>query len=100
MVRSRGRLRFCKQDALRLIGHLALMRCFERIFRRASLPLGMSQGFHPKPRMTFPLPLAVGIEGREEVMEVELAEPLGAEEVFSRLKAQAPAGLIPPSVES
>lgn len=99
MVRLRVRIRFCKQGDLRLIGHRDLMRCFERLFRRAGLPLGMSQGFHPKPRMTFPLPLAVGIEGAEEVMELELAELLSAEDVLARLESQAPRGLTPKAVE-
>ena len=99
MVRLRVRIRFCKQDDLRLIGHRDLMRCFERLFRRASVPLGMSQGFHPKPRMTFPLPLAVGIEGADEVMELEMAESLSAEDLLARLKSQAPRGLTPLSVE-
>jgi radical SAM-linked protein len=93
MVRLRVRIRFCKQDDLRLIGHRDLMRCFERVFRRACVPLGMSQGFHPKPRMNFPLPLAVGIEGRDEVMEFELAQPIGAEELSARLKSQLPQGM-------
>ncbi len=69
------------------------MRCLERLMRRAGLALGFSQGFHPKPRMTFPLALAVGIEGVEEVMEVELAESYTAEELLRRLAPQAPAGL-------
>ncbi len=75
------------------------MRCLERLFRRANLALGMSQGFHPKPRLTFPLALAVGIEGVDEVMELELAETLTGEEVLPRLTAQAPAGLTFHSVE-
>ena len=74
MVRPRVRIRFCKQGDLRLIGHRDLMRCLERLFRRAGLALAMSQGFHPKPRVTFPLALAVGIEGLDEVMELELTE--------------------------
>jgi hypothetical protein len=74
MVRLRVRVRFSKQGDLRLIGHRDLMRCFERLFRRAGLRLRFSEGFHPKPRMTFPLALAVGIEGTDEVMELELAE--------------------------
>ena len=93
MVRLRVRIRFSKQDDLRWIGHRDLMRCFERIFRRAELPLGRSEGFHPKPRMTFPLPLAVGIAGADEVMEFELAETLTAEEIQSRLAPQLPGGL-------
>jgi radical SAM-linked protein len=87
------RLRFAKLSALRLIGHRDLMRCLERLFRRARLALAMSQGCHPKPRMTFPSALAVGIEGRDEVMEVELTESPPAEELLARLRPQAPAGL-------
>ncbi|MBN2474947.1 MAG: DUF2344 domain-containing protein [Pirellulales bacterium] len=99
MVRQRVRIRFCKQGDLRLIGHRDLMRCFERMARRAGLPLAMSQGFHPKPRMTFPLALAVGIEGTNEVMELELTESLSAEEVTGRLRSQTPPGLTIRSVE-
>ena len=75
------------------------MRCFERIFRRAALPLGRSEGFHPKPRMTFPIPLAVGIAGADEVMEFELSETMTAEEIQSRLAPQLPRGLTLQSVE-
>lgn len=99
MVRLRVRIRFTKQGDLRLIGHRDLMRCFERLFRRAELVLSFSQGFHPKPRMTFPLALAVGIEGMDEVMEVELAEPTTAEQLLQRLTPHAPPGLLFRSVE-
>ena len=69
------------------------MRLFTRAVRRAGLPLGTSQGFHPKPRMSFPAALAVGIEGLDEVMEIELAEALTAETVLERLTAQSVPGL-------
>ena len=93
MVRPRVRIRFLKQGDLRWIGHRDLMRCLERLFRRAELALAMSQGFHPKPRMTFPLALAVGIEGRDEVMEVELTESTAEDALLTRLVPQAPVGL-------
>ena len=92
MVRLRVRIRFSKQGDLRLIGHRDLMRCLERVFRRAGLTLSFSQGFHPKARMTFPLALAVGIEGVDEVMEVELAESYTAEELLAAFAAAMPAG--------
>jgi len=97
MVRQRVRMRFCKQGDLRLIGHRDLMRCLERLFRRAGLPLAMSQGFHPKPRMTFPSALALGIEGVDEVLELELTESPPAEELLQRLTPHAPPGLGPKS---
>ena len=93
MVRPRVRIRFSKQSALRLIGHRDLMRSLERLFRRAGLSLGMSEGYRPKPRMNFPLALAVGIEGRREVMELELNEAPPADELLARLQPQAPPGL-------
>jgi radical SAM-linked protein len=99
VVRQRVRIRFSKQDDLRLIGHRDLVRLLERLFRRAGLRLGMSEGFHPKPRMSFPSALAVGIEGLDEVMELELAESYPGEELLGRLVSQTVAGLEFRSVE-
>ncbi len=99
MVRLRVRIRFSKQGDLRLIGHRDLMRCLERVFRRAGLALSFSEGFHPNPRMTFPLALAVGIEGVDEVMEVELAESYTAEELLRRETPQSPPGLVFRAIE-
>jgi radical SAM-linked protein len=93
MVRPRVRIRFSKKSALRLIGHLDLMRCLERLFRRAGLSPSMSEGYRPKPRMNFPLALAVGIEGRREVMELELNEAPTADELLARLQSQVLPGL-------
>ena len=75
------------------------MRSLERLFRRAGLLLGMSEGYRPKPRMNFPLALAVGIEGRCEVMELELSEAPPADELLARLQSQAPPGLCIESLE-
>jgi radical SAM-linked protein len=94
MIRQRVRIRFRKDGDLRLIGHRDLLRTFERLLRRCGVALSMSEGFHPKPRMNFPSALALGVEGLNEVMEAELAEPLSAEELTRRLAAHAPAGLI------
>ena len=63
------------------------------MFRRAELELSMSEGFHPKPRMNFPAPLAVGLAGTDEVMEIELAQELEPAEILSRLQPLAPPGL-------
>ena len=99
MVRQRVRMRFCKQGNLRLIGHRDLMRCVQRLFRRAGLPLAMSQGFHPKPRITFPSALALGIEGVDEVLEFELAESCTSGQLLQRLAPHAPPGLTLKSLE-
>jgi radical SAM-linked protein len=99
MVRTRVRLRFTKQGDLRWIGHRDLARCFERWFRRAGLPLAMSEGFHPKPRMSFPSALAVGIEAIDEVMELELSAAWEGPQLVARLAPMAPPGVEIRSVE-
>ncbi len=93
MVRKRVRIRFRKQGDLRWIGHRDLVRAVERLLRRAGLKLAMSEGFHPKPRMSFPSALPVGIEGRDEVMEIELAETTPAHQLAARLAPLVPPGL-------
>ena len=87
------RIRFTKQDDLRWASHRDLMRVWERLFRRAGAPLGMTEGFHPKPRMNFPSALAVGIAGLDEMLEVELSEAWSAEQLQSVIAPQAPPGL-------
>lgn len=87
------RIRFAKEGDLRFISHHDLMLCFERAFRRAGIPFRSTQGFHPKPKMVFAQPLALGITGREEVLELELREPMVATEIHRRLSAQCPPGL-------
>jgi radical SAM-linked protein len=69
------------------------MHVFERMLRRADLPMACTQGFHPQPRMVFALSLALGALGANEVLELELTEPLRPEHVCSRLADQAPPGL-------
>jgi radical SAM-linked protein len=87
------RLRFAKRGDLRLVSHHDLMRCLERMARRAELPLARSQGFNPRPKIAFTLALALGIEGHHEVVEIELLEPLEPSEVLRRLAAVSPPGL-------
>jgi radical SAM-linked protein len=93
VVQHRVRIRFAKQHDLRLISHRDLARALHRVFRRAGIAVAPSEGFHPKPRMSFPAPLALGIAGVDEVLEVELAEPVEPSELLARLAVEAPAGL-------
>src|SRR2546430_14419006 len=87
------RIRFRKAGDLRLVSHHSLMHCFERMLRRAALPMIHTQGFHPHPRVTFALSLALGVVGGAEVVELELEPGLSAEAVHERLARQAPPGL-------
>jgi radical SAM-linked protein len=93
MVVEKIRLRFRKDAALRLVSHHDLMRCFERMLRRADLPVHSSEGFHPKLRLVFALSLPLGIVGCEEVVELGLDQVIEPDEVRRRLDEQAPPGL-------
>ncbi len=93
MVGDKIRFRFRKSGDLRLLSHLDLARCFERMLRRADLPFKSTLGFHPSPRMIFALSLPLGVVGDEEVLELELLEPAECESVRERLNRQSPGGL-------
>ena len=93
MVAEKFRFRFRKVGDLRLLSHLDLTRCFERMLRRADLPFKSSEGFHPSPRMVFALSMPLGCDGANEVLELELTRPLDSEDVLNRLNSQAPNGL-------
>ena len=93
-IRQRVRIHFQKVGDLRWISHRDLVRVFERIFRRADLKLSMSEGFHPKARMSFPSALALGIAGQDEIMDVELADNEATDVIAQKLDALTPPGLI------
>jgi len=65
----------------------------ERLLRRTQLPVSMSEGFHPKVRMSFPSALALGVAGEEEVVELDLTEPVATEEVLQKLNGASYTGL-------
>lgn len=87
------RFRFEKRGDLRFLSHLDLMHGVERLCRRAAIPFRSSQGFHPAPRILYPLALPLGAEGLYEVLELELTEPLESDSLPDRLNRHAPVGL-------
>ena len=96
MIRQRIRIRFSKLGRLKFIGHNDLLRTLEALFRRARLPLAMSNGFHPKVRMSFPTALALGYESTDEVLELEMhdsAEPMDIDVLLADLNRQSLEGL-------
>lgn len=94
MKPTRVRIRFAKAGDLRMISHRDLVRAFERLFRRAGVSLAMSQGFHPRPVMTFPDALALGIAAENEVMDLTLTGKVDPQEFEARLVRHSPPGLV------
>ena len=63
-------LKFEKDDSVKFVSHLDLIRVFDRAMRRAELPMGYSAGFNPHPLMTFAHPLGVGVASCAELVEI------------------------------
>lgn len=95
----RLRLTFSRQDRLKWLSHLDMMRLWERALRRAEVPLAFSQGFTPHPRIAMALPLPVGAEGESELMDVVVAEPVALPSFIERLRPQLPEGVALHSLE-
>lgn len=91
--RTRIRIRFTKQEELRWISHRDLARLWERLLRRAEVLLAFSQGFHPKPKISFPSALALGVEALDEVVEMEVLGAVSLAELQTRLEEQLPPGM-------
>jgi hypothetical protein len=71
-VRVRLRIRFAKLGKIRWTSHRDLARMWERAFRRVQLPLAYSEGFSPRPKVSFGLALPTGYESVAEFLDVEL----------------------------
>jgi radical SAM-linked protein len=92
MTATKIRLRFAKRGDLRLTSHHDLLRSLERTLRRAAIPMAVSQGFNPRPKIVFAQALGLGIEAEREVVELDLAQAMEPGEVLARLRGAAPPG--------
>ncbi len=84
---------FSKTGLMRYISHLDLMRLFMRAMRRAKLPLKMSEGFSPHPKLSFKRALKLGVESQQEEASVVLKFPVTPADFQSRLQKQLPEGI-------
>jgi radical SAM family uncharacterized protein/radical SAM-linked protein len=89
-VRSRVRVRYAKLGRLVALSHLETMHALLRAVRRAGLPVAYSQGFHPKPRVSFGPALPVGVESLCEHMDLDIVGAADAADVGARLGAELP----------
>ncbi len=81
------RVRFGKEGMLQFIGHLDVLRTFQKIFRRAGLPMSFSQGFSPHPIMSIAMPLGLGMTSEGEYLDASLEADIPPREILQRLQA-------------
>ncbi len=90
----RIRLRFAKLGKLRWTSHRDVARMWERAFRRVRLPLAYTEGFSPRPRVSFGLALSTGHESVAEYLDLELGDgQLEIAALPASLSAALPVGL-------
>jgi radical SAM-linked protein len=88
------RIRFAKRGKVRFISHRDVARAFERAFRIEQLPLAFTEGFSPRPKVSFGLALSVGHESDAEYLDVELTESIDTATLSERLTPALPEGVV------
>ncbi len=84
------RVKFTKENYLRYIGHLDLLRLFQRCFNRAGINLNYSKGFNPRPKFSIANPLSLGVESIEEYMDIDLVEEIDTDEFIIAMNSVLP----------
>lgn len=81
------RIKFRKYGVMRFIGHLDVMRFFQKAIRRAEIPIAFTSGYSPHMIMSFAQPLGVGITSDSEYLDIELTEPIASAQAVKQLNA-------------
>ncbi len=97
--KQRLRLRFTRDETLKYIGHLDMSRTWQRILRRADLPLAYSEGFNPQPKISFAAALPVGCTSAHEEMDIVLSPAGDVDAVTARLERTLPPGITLVAIE-
>ena len=107
----RVRLRYRKVGKVRFTSHRDLARIWERALRRLALPVAYTEGFSPRPRLSFGLALSTGYESDAEYLDVDLdpqrTDGVDPVDLPGALSAALPVGIdavaaavVPPTSES
>lgn len=81
------RIKFSKHGPIVFIGHLDMMRYFQKAMRRAEVDISYSGGFSPHQIMSFAAPLGVGLASNGEYMDIGVDSLTSAEQVKAALNA-------------
>ena len=103
----RQRVRFTKRGKVRFLSHRDVARVWERALRRAGIRVAYSEGFSPRPRVSFGLALSTGYESLGEYLDIDLADDLEPHELVGLVNPSLPTGMeavaairIPPGTDS
>lgn len=89
----KARIKFRKYGSMKFIGHLDVMRFFQKVMRRADIPIAFSGGYSPHMIMSFAQPLGIGLTSDGEYLDIELTEPIDSKEAVARMNAVSVEGI-------
>lgn len=87
------RLKFSKTGQAKYISHLDTNRVFSRAFSRAKINLWYTEGFNPRPYMSFSLPLSLGVESLCENVDIRITDDMSDDELKKRMNDALPVGI-------
>jgi len=90
---QRTRVTFGLAGPLVYASVLDLGRLWERLLRRAGMPLAYSRGFSPHPRFQFASALPVGYSSECEVIDIWLERRVDLLDLMRTMRSQSPTGL-------
>ena len=89
----KARIKFRKYGAMKFIGHLDVMRFFQKVMRRADIPIAFTGGFSPHMIMSFANPLGVGVTSDGEYFDIELTEEIDMQAAVERMNQTVVEGI-------
>lgn len=89
----KARIKFRKNGVMKFIGHLDMMRYFQKAMRRAAIPIAFSGGYSPHMIMSFAHPLGVGLTSDAEYFDIELIEPIPSRQAVVQLNKEMVEGI-------
>ena len=90
---QRFRVYFGKIGEMALVGHLDLVRLFDRTVRRAALPISFTGGYHPGPRISIANALTLGVTSSGEIVDFELTKVMNIDEFRHALEQEFPSDM-------
>lgn len=87
------RFRFSRGEGLKYIAHLDVLRLFERSIKRAKLPVAYTQGFNPRQKIVFGLPMSIGLTSDSEYADIEFSRDIAPDTFVETINKYLPDGI-------
>lgn len=87
------RIKFAKIGPVKYVGHLDMLRYFQKLIRRADIDICYSEGFNPHQKMSFAAPLGVGVSGQGEYVDIEVNTTLTSDKAVEVLNSVSVEGI-------